>query len=354
MVKRWLTAIASVIILLGVITACGAPATEGKGESDSSNSNSNSSAGTGKLTIYSPNAAEINNPIIKEFQDRTGISVDLISGGTGELLKRVQAEASNPLGDIFWAGGADSLASFSEYFEPYQTNEKGDIFPGYLDPSNYWTPFNALPMVITYNKELVSEDELPASWEDLLDPMWKGQIAFADPGKSGSSYTQLVTMLTAFGKDDEQGWEYVKKLVANMDGKILSGSSLVQRAVPDGEFALGITLEDAALRYMEGGSQIGIIYPSEGTSAVPDGAAIIKGTKNPDEAKQFIDFIVSKDVQELVQKEFKRRSVRDDVEPVEGLPQTADIELVDYDFSWASDNKEAVISRFNDIMMGKE
>ncbi|MEK3734930.1 MULTISPECIES: ABC transporter substrate-binding protein [Paenibacillus] len=347
--KRWLTALVCVILLSGILTACGSSSgSAGSGGTDAESKSS------GKLTIYSPNAAEINNPIIKEFQDRTGISVDLISGGTGELLKRVEAEANNPLGDIFWAGGADSLASFAEYFEPYSTSEKSSIFPGYLDPANNWTPFNALPMVITYNKELVPEDEVPQSWEDLLDPKWKGQIAFADPAKSGSSYTQLVTMLTAFGKDDEQGWEYVKQLVDNMDGKILSGSSLVQRAVPDGEFALGITLEDAALRYMEGGAQIGIIYPSEGTSAVPDGAAIIKGTKNLEEAKQFMDFLVGKDVQELVQSEFKRRSVRDDVNPVEGLPQTVDIELVEYDFEWASDNKEAIIERFTNIMMGIE
>ncbi|MFB5763930.1 ABC transporter substrate-binding protein [Paenibacillus medicaginis] len=349
--KIWLSGLMGVILTSVLLTACGSD-TGTSTATDASNAAADSDSGT--LTIYSPNAAEINNPIIKEFQERTGITVDLITGGTGELLKRVQAESGNPLGDVFWAGGADSLASYSEYFEPYKTSEYDNLLPNYVDESNTWTPFNALPMVITYNKEIVSEQDLPKSWEDLLKPKWKGQIAFADPSKSGSSYTQAVTMLTAFGRDNEKGWDFVKKLVANMDGKILSGSSLVQRAVPDGEFALGITLEDAALRYIEGGSQIGIIYPEEGTSAVPDGAAIIKGTKHLNEAQQFIDFVVSKDVQELVQDEFKRRSIRKDVDPVEGLPQTADIKLVDYDFKWASDHKDEVIGRFVGIMMGAE
>lgn len=347
MKRKWVLTIVSMLLMSIIMTACG---TNGEGKSTLEDSGSQK----GSLTIYSPNPAEINNPVVKEFQDRTGITVQLISGGTGELLKRVQAEAGNPLGDVFWAGGADSLESFKDYFEPYKTKESVNLLPAYVDEAGYWTPFNALPMVITYNKSMVSEADLPKSWNDLLDPKWKGNIAFADPSKSGSSYTQVVTMLTAFGRDDEKGWDFVHKLVKNMDGKILSGSSLVQRAVPDGEFALGITLEDAALRYIEGGSQIGIIYPEEGTSAVPDGAAIIKGTKHLDEAQQFIDFIVSKDVQELVQKEFKRRSIRSDVDPVEGLPQTKDIKLVNYDFSWAANNKDEVIKRVTRIMTGQE
>ncbi|AHV97003.1 ABC transporter substrate-binding protein [Paenibacillus sabinae] len=350
MKKRWLKGLVAMALMTLTITACGAK----EDTAATTGSESGGKAGGGKLTVYSPNAAEINNPIIKEFQDRTGITVDLISGGTGELLKRVQAEAGNPLGDVFWAGGADSLESYKEYFQPYKTKEYDNLLPAYVDKNSYWTPFNALPMVITYNKELVSESELPKSWEDLLDPKWKGNIAFADPSKSGSSYTQLVTMLTAFGKEDGKGWDYVKKLVANMDGKILSGSSLVQRAVPDKEFALGITLEDAALRYIEGGSQIGIIYPAEGTSAVPDGAAIMKGSKNLEQAKQFVDFLVSKDAQEIVQKEFKRRSVRKDVAPVEGLPQTGDIKLVDYNFDWAATNKDEIIKKFTRITTGQE
>lgn len=307
----------------------------------------------GKLTLYSPNAAEVNNPIIKEFQDRTGIEVQLISGGTGDLLKRVQAEAANPLGDIFWAGGADSLEAYKKYFEPYKTKEFDNLSPEYVDKNNIWTPFAALPMIIMYNKELVKPGEEPKSWNDLLDPKWKGKIAFADPAKSGSSFTQLVTMLFAFGKDDK-GWDYVKKFVKNLDGKVLSGSGLVYKGVAEKEFALGVTLEEAALRYVDGGAKVGIIYPSEGTSAVPDGMALIKGGKNVEQAKQFIDFLVSKDVQSLIQKEFKRRSVRKDAEVVQGVAQSKDIKLVNYDFDWAASNKDETIKRFGKIVTGQE
>ncbi|MBP1995560.1 ABC transporter substrate-binding protein [Paenibacillus eucommiae] len=354
--RKAVTSILASLLLVGSLAGCGVkdntPAqTAGSSTVPTSSQQPEPQKG-GKVTLYSPNAAEVNNPIIKEFQDRTGIEVQLISGGTGDLLKRVQAEASNPLGDVFWAGGADSLEAYKQFFEPYQTKEFDNLAPQYVDKNNIWTPFAALPMIIMYNKDLVKEGEEPKGWTDLTDPKWKGKIAFADPAKSGSAYTQLITMLTANGKDD--GWGFVKKFVTNLDGKVLSGSGLVYKGVADKEFALGVTLEEAALRYVEGGAKVGIIYPEEGTSTVPDGAAIIKGAKNLDQAKQFIDFLVSKDVQSLIQKEFKRRSVRKDAETPNGIADAKDIKVVDYDFDWAATNKDSNIKRFGKIVTGQE
>ncbi|WP_248926817.1 ABC transporter substrate-binding protein [Paenibacillus hamazuiensis] len=357
--KKAVSGILASLLLAVSITGCGSQQAGGENKSEGTGGQQPAAPQQaapqkgGKLTLYSPNAAEVNNPIIKEFQERTGIEVQLISGGTGELLKRVQAEAQNPLGDVFWAGGADSLEAYKKYFEPYKTKEYDNLSPQYVDKNNVWTPFAALPMIIMYNKELVKPGEEPKSWNDLLDAKWKGKIAFADPAKSGSSYTQLVTMLAANGKD-EVGWDFVKKFVKNLDGKVLSGSGLVYKGVADKEFALGVTLEEAAQRYVEGGAKVGIIYPSEGTSAVPDGAAVIKGAKNMEQAKQFIDFLVGKDVQTLIQKEFKRRSVRKDAETMQGLPQTKDIKLVEYDFDFAASRKDENIKRFGKIVTGQE
>ena len=72
--------------------------------------------GGGSVVVYSPHNAEEINPIINEFTERTGIRVDVVAAGTGELLKRVEAESANPLGDVMWGGGAESLDSFKEYF----------------------------------------------------------------------------------------------------------------------------------------------------------------------------------------------------------------------------------------------
>ncbi|NBD24144.1 ABC transporter substrate-binding protein [Paenibacillus glycinis] len=308
----------------------------------------------GKLVIYSPNETEINNPILKEFQDRTGIQVEMVSGGTGDLLNRIKAEAANPLGDLMFGGTVESLDAYKEFFEPYESKELANLNPQMTDPARGWTPFTSLPMVILYNKDLVPAGKEPKSWNDLLSPDWKGKIAYADPAKSGSSFTQLATMLTAFGKDDGKGWDFVGKLIGNLDGKVLSSSGMVPKGVADKEYPVGITLEENALRYVEGGSKVGIVYPSEGTSAVPDGMAVIKGAKNADNAKLFIDFAAGKDVQSLMQSEFKRRPVRTDLEPSQGVTPISDIKLVNYDLSWASEQRAAIIDQFTKKLTGQQ
>ncbi|WP_153463388.1 ABC transporter substrate-binding protein [Sediminibacillus terrae] len=334
------------ILALVVLAACGDSASgsgeggDGKGSSD-------------KLTVYSPHQTEIINPIIKEFQDRTDIEVELVTGGTGELLNRIEAEAGNPLGDVMWGGGAESLQAYSDQFETYEVAESDQIPDMYKSPDSSWVGFSALPMVIMYNKDLVEEADAPKTWQDLLDQKWKGKIAYADPAKSGSSYTQLVTMLEANKDDGNDGWDFVADFVENLDGKILSGSSMVYKGVADGEFPIGVTLEEAAYRYVSGGANVDVAYPEEGTSAVPDGAALIKDAKNKDNAQEFLDFLTSKDVQELTVSEFNRRSVREDVEPPEGLTTTDEIPFVDYDFDWASENQEAVMGKFQDLIIGK-
>lgn len=343
--KKLITLVLMLMLVLSVV-ACSSTESGGSGKKDDGKKSTT-------VTVYSPHQAEIINPIIKEFQDKTGIKVELVSSGTGELLNRVQAESENPLGDVFWGGGAESLEAFKAHFEKYVVADDASIPDTYKSSEDLWVGFSALPMVIMYNKDMVGDGDVPTSWDGLLDDKWKGKIAFADPAKSGSSYTQLVTMLTAKKDQGNDGWDFVEKFVANLDGKILSGSSMVYKGVADGEFPIGVTLEEAAHRYIAGGANVDVVYPSEGTSAVPDGMALIKGAKNKDNAQTFLDFLASKEVQELIVSEFNRRSVRDDVDAPVGLKATKDIPLVDYDFNWASSNQKDVMKKFQDLVIGK-
>lgn len=310
-------------------------------------------AETKTLTVYSSHPAEAMNAGIKEFQEKTGIKVDPVGAGTGELLKRVESESGNPLGDVFWGGGADSLSAYSQYFEKYTTTEASAIDPKYIDPNGFWMGESPLPMIIMYNKNLVADKDVPTGWADLLDAKWKGKIAYADPAKSGSAYTILCTVLTAFGKDDGKGWDYVKDFVANLDGKLIGSSSGVYKGVADGEYSLGLTLEKEALKYMNSGAAVGLVYPKEGTSAVPDGIAIIKGAKNMDNAKLFVDFILSKDCQTMMATQIGRRPSRMDVEPPAGSKLLNELPLVNYDFNWASSQKEALLEQWKNVIVGK-
>jgi iron(III) transport system substrate-binding protein len=310
-------------------------------------------AGAKTVTVYSSHEAAILNAAIKEFQEKTGIKVETVPAGTGECLKRIEAESANPLGDVMWGGGVDSLNAYAKYLEKYTSKEAASIDPTFVDPNGLWTGESPLPMIIMYNKNLVPEADVPKGWADLLDPKWKGKIAYADPAKSGSAYTILCTLLTAFGKDDNKGWEFVKKFLANLDNKLIGSSAAVYKGVADGEYSLGLTLEREAANYVNNGAAVGIVYPSEGTSALPEGISIIKGAKNLDNAKAFVDFALSKECQATMASQFNRRPSRKDVEAPKGCKPLAEVKLVNYDFNWASTQKEALMATWKDMIVGK-
>jgi iron(III) transport system substrate-binding protein len=298
------------------------------------------------MVLYSPNQPELTNKMVNMFKEKTGVEISVITGGTGELLKRVQSEKENPQGDIFWAGGAESLEAYKDFFEAYATAEAKNIPAEYQGKGNFWSGFAALPMVIVYNKDQVPADKVPQGWEDLLKPEWKGKISFTDPNKSGSSYTQMLTMYAAMG-----GWSFVEKFVAQLDGKAESSSTQVCKKVSDGELPIGITLEDNAYRYMISGSKVDIVYPKEGTSAVPDGMALIKGAKNVNAAKKFMDFLQSKEAQEVVAKDLQRRPVRTDVASPSGLKALKDIKMVNYDFDMAANKKTENLAKWKEFFI---
>jgi len=97
-----------------------------------------------------------------------------------------------------FGGGVESLEACRALFEPYVCRGAEQILPQYRAQDSSWTPFSSLPVVLVYNPKLLSAGQL-SCWADLLDPALRGQIAFADPSVSGSSYTALVTMLCALG-----------------------------------------------------------------------------------------------------------------------------------------------------------
>ncbi|HHW66987.1 extracellular solute-binding protein [Defluviitalea raffinosedens] len=360
MKKKFLSMLLAVMMLATTMVGCGGNKQTQEGqpstpstteETTQKEDTSNTGDGSKHVTVYSPHPAEPLNAGIKEFQEKTGITVDLVAAGTGELLKRIEAESANPLCDVFWGGGADSLAAYTEYFEPFTPEDMANIDAAYVDPNHMWTGESPLPMVIMYNKKLVAESDVPQGWSDLTDPKFKGQIAYADPAKSGSSYTILCTMLTAFGKDDGKGWEFIEKFVENLDGKILSSSGDVYKKVADGEYAVGLTLEKEAIKYVQAGADVGIVYPKEGTSAVPDGIALVKGSKNKENAEIFLNFVLSKECQSMMAADFGRRPVRTDTNPPEGLPPMSEIPMVDYDFDWASSQKENIMNQWKEIIV---
>lgn len=292
-----------------------------------------------RLVIYTSHKEEVYWPIVKEFEERTGVWVDVVTGGTNELLERIRREVDSPGADVMFGGGVESLAACQDCFVPYTCAGAEHILERFRSPEQLWTPFSALPVVLIYNTKLVAPDQL-TRWSDLLDPVLRGKIAFTDPAVSGSSYTELVTMLSALGGERD---DIIRRFAQNLGGVQLDSSGKVLTAVADGNALVGVTLEESALKRIAEEKNIAMVYPQDGLSCVPDGSAVVKGAPHEDNAKLFLDFTVSREVQSLLVEQFCRRSVRDDVEPAAGLPDLDQLPMADYDLQQAAQQREAIL-----------
>ena len=292
-----------------------------------------------RLTIYTSHKEEVYMPIVREFEERTGIWVDVITGGTNELLERIESQQDNVEADVMFGGGVESLKAYEHCFSPYVVGSSGSIREPHQAEDAVWTPFSALPVVLIYNTKLVSPDKI-TGWSSLSDPIFRGRIAFADPAISGSSFTALATQILA-GKSMDKT---LATLAENLQGKTLSGCGDVLNAVADGSYLVGITLEETALKYIAAGADLAMVYPEEGTSCVPDASAIVKGAPHSENAKKFLDFTVSYEVQQMLSESSYRRPVRSDIPAGESLLPLQDIVLVDYDIDWACKNRDVILS----------
>lgn len=296
-----------------------------------------------KLVIYTSNDSTLNELVSAAFGKEDGVQVDMVSAGSGVVMKRIQSEKDRPQGDIVWGVSRSLLETNKAYFAPYASKNIDAIPAEYRDPNNLWIGNNLHLLVITQNTKALPESEGPKSWNDLLDPKYKGKIAFTDPANSGSAYS-TVTMLVDLWGGGDAGWKKVKALLANV--KVLNRSSLVFQGVGNGEYPLGISLEYAGYLWANNGAPVKTIYPAEGTYAAMEGVAIIKGGPNPESAKKFVDWINRKDVRETILKATFRRPARKDLDlsNLPGrMPGLEKVKLIPYqEEAWTEKRKDTL------------
>ncbi len=301
-----------------------------------------------QLIVYTSHKEEVYLPIIREFENRTGIRVEVKFGGTAELFKEVREASGNGTCDILFGGGIESYEAGKDLFLPYRVTDSEILDPNYVSRGNYWTSFTELPLVFVYNNKLVSETQAPRTWADLFRPEFKGQIAFADLNSSGTSYTILSAISQI--ANDSRGIS-VENFIKQLDGRVLSSSGRIVPDVSDGTFLIGITLEETAKKNVEAGYDITMVYPEDGTVALPDGCAMVKNAPHSFNAGRFIDFVTGYDTQKYAMDEFYRRPIRSDMELTEGYPE---IKLLDFDLELAAGEEEKIFALWNEMIPGEE
>lgn len=331
------------VALLG-LTACG---------SDTDNASNDGTSGGGNLVIYTARSEALNNAVIPAFEEETGIKVDLVTAGTGELVQRVESEGANPLGDILWAADETMLYGNRELFEEYVSPENENMQEAFKNESGYFSAAFADPTVMIVNTDLKGDLEING-FEDLLQPELKGKIAFGDPVNSSSAFQSLMAMLYGMGTDEDPmsdaAWDYVAKLIDNLDGKIINSSSQVYTGVASGEYIVGLTWEDPAANLANEGAPVEVVFPEEGAIFPGESVQIIKGAKNMDNAKKFVDFVLSQPIQDKVGETTTIRPLREGAKLAEYMVPQEDVKMFEtYDEAWVAQNKEEISLKYQEL-----
>jgi iron(III) transport system substrate-binding protein len=303
-----------------------------------------------KVVIYSSNDDTLHKLVFPAFTQETGIAVEPVSAGSGVVVKRIQTEKDRPGGDIVWGISRSLLETNKQYFSPYRSKNHDATPAEFREPTNLWIGNNLHLIVVLQNTKVLPEGEGPKTWADLLDPKWKGKIAFTDPANSGSAYSTVTMLVDHFGGGDA-GWSKVKQLLSNT--RVLNRSSLVFQGVGNGEYPLGISLEYAGYVWAAGGAPVKTIYPADGTIAQMEGVAIIKGGPDAEAAKAFVDYINRKDVREMIIKNTFRRPARQDLDLAKlpgNMPALSNLKLLAYNEEAWTAARAATLEKIKDLV----
>ena len=302
----------------------------------------------GELRIYSIIHDEETQALTELFTQKTGIPVSFLRATTGELVNRVIAEKDNPQADILLGGAssyhiqADNAGALASYVSPLAKN-----LPGYArSDDGTWTGICVLTLGIGLNKARFESKfpgtALPRTWEDLLNPAFKGEIVMTNPVASSTSYLFVQGQLQRLG--DEAGWKYLLAL-SELVGQFPDSGSAPPKLIGTGEYAIGIAYLHALNKYRAQGFDIQLVAPAQSVGDV-DCIAILKNAKNLGAAKKFVDFMLSKEAQELMSSIDFTIPVNPDAKPMEGAVAIADIDLIEYDTQKASAERKTVLDRW--------
>lgn len=267
--------------------------------------------GGGSLVIYSPNSDALVEAAYT-FGEIYGIEVEVQSLGTGEALEKIVAEASNPQADVMYGGVNYANAfKYADNFEAYTAVGDDKLPEAYQNTNGVATHYcldgSAALLVNVEGLEAlgISIDDFKG-YADLLRPELKGagKIAMGDPAASSSAWAELTNMLLVMGDQpyDDKAWDWVNQFIGQLDG-ILSSSSAIYKGVVSGEYVVGVSYEDPCVGLLvDGATNVKLVYPEEGAVWLPAGAAIIKNAKNMDNAKLFMDWLVSDEGQKEIAK----------------------------------------------------
>ena len=317
----------------------------------------------GRLVVYCSATNAMCEAETKAFAEKYDVKTSFVRNGSGSTLAKIEAEKKNPRADVWYGGTLDpqSQAGEMDLLHAYPSPQLENIMADFRDPAkrkgNYSSAVYMGILGFGVNTERLAEKGLPIPrcWNDLTKPEYKEEIQIADPQSSGTAYTALATFIQLW--DEDKAFDYFKQLDKNISQYTKSGVT-PSRNSARGEIAIGIGfLHDYSLEQSKG-APLELIAPCEGTGYEIGGVSIIKGARNLDNAKLFVDWVLSKEGQQLAWQKGKSFQILTNT-TAEQSPNALDpkkLSLINYDMETygSSDERKRLINKWvNVVKMGE-
>lgn len=303
---------------------------------------------TRRLALYAALDERSAGELVSAFgRARSDVVVTLLPVAAGsELATRIRVERDSPKADAFTGGASafHALLGSEGLLEPYLSANATDIDARYKDPSGLWTGWATTLFGFVANTDGLAMElggRMPATWDDLLDPAWKGKLAIPDPKRSAEGYLFVATQLFRLGRDDARTTEYLTKLHANAP-RYTSLAADALALVANGRAVGGPSWSHDAIVEKRKGAMIEVAIPADTTAEIV-AVSILKSAKDLSAAKAFVDWTLTREAGDLVVRVSGRGSTRADVGAA-GTPSIAQAKLVDYDWRFAAESRARIIA----------
>jgi iron(III) transport system substrate-binding protein len=247
------------------------------------------------ITVYSAGPANLIETLAKGFTDKSGVKVNVFQGTTGQVMARIEAEAANPVVDVLISASWDTATDFTKrgWLVAY-ASPNAEKVPDFLKTDTAVAQ-GVSALAIAWNPK--SGTPKPADWADLAKPEYKDLVTTPDPAQSGASFELVAALQTKAGD-----WKLFEDLKSN--GAIVAGANAqaLNPVLQGAKAAVFGAVDYISLASHAKGEAIDVIFPSSGTVIAPRPMMILNWSKHQDEAKQFIDYVLSDDGQAAVAK----------------------------------------------------
>ena len=298
------------------------------------------------LTVYSGRNENLVGPILEQFEEDTGIRVEVRYGDTADMALQILEEGENSPADVFFAqdAGALGLLAENDLLAELSTDILDLVDPRFQSPDGVWIGVTGRARVFVYNTDLLSEEDLPDSIMEFTDPAWSGRIGWAP---TNGSFQAFVTALqVTLGNEAAQAW--LEGILAN-DVAVYSNNTAIVEATATGEIEGGFVNHYYAYRILAENPDTPIanyFFPDGDIGSMINvaGVGILKTSENSVLAQRFVLYLLSiRGQQYFADETFEYPLlVYGDLELAESLPPLDEYVLPDFDLSDLSGLEETL------------